>query len=149
MTLIDTYTHFEVHVDLPVECLDDLCPKIFPVVRKAIFKGLSKATLNLGYYNSSPSPALLCPCGVGEAHVATANPEIGYWTCTLNKRKCGKLTPRQLLWVDNTPTVTADSDHKHLTESDLPGLLSKLDGHAHRWRAVSYTHLTLPTNREV
>ena len=65
VTLIDTYTHFEVHVDLPVECLDNLCPKIFPVVRKAIFKGLSKATLNLSYSNSSPSPALLCPCGVG------------------------------------------------------------------------------------
>ena len=32
--------------------------------------------------------------------------------------------------------MTADSDHKHLTESDLPGLLSKLDGHAHRWRDI-------------
>ena len=103
VTLIDTYTHFEVHVDLPVECLDDLCPKIYPVVRKAIFKGLSKVTLNLGYYYSSPSPALLCPCGVGEAHVATASPEIGYWTCSLNMRKCGKLTPRQLLWIDSAP----------------------------------------------
>ena len=61
VTLIDTYTHFEVHGDVPEE---------FPLLRKAIEKGLRKAALNLGYFNSSPNPALLCPCGRGEAHVA-------------------------------------------------------------------------------
>ena len=48
VTLIDTYTHFEVHVDVSVECADDLCLCIFPDVRNAIFKGCLLYT--------SPSP---------------------------------------------------------------------------------------------
>ena len=82
VTLIDTYTHFEVHVDVPVKFSSDLCKKSFPTIRKTIFKGLTKATFNLHYDNSSPSSALVCPCGRGDSHVATANVELGYWTCT-------------------------------------------------------------------
>ena len=79
VTLIDTHTHFEVHVNVPIKFSVDLCPKIIPMVCKTIFKGLSKATLNLHYDNSSPSAALVCPCGRGDSHVATANTELGYW----------------------------------------------------------------------
>ena len=42
------------------------------------------------------------------------------------------MTPRQLLWVDNAPVETTDSDHKHLTESDLPDL----SVHACKWRDI-------------
>ena len=106
-----------------------------------------KVTLNLGYYNSSPSPALLCPCGVGEAHVATASLNIGYWICTLNTKTCGKLSPHQLLWVDklNTPTVTVGDDHKCLTKSELPNLIYKLDVHAHKWKDIGL-HLGFQEN---
>ena len=69
VTLIDTYTHFEIHVHVPDKCADNVCPKVFPIVREAIFKGVYKAALNLGYYNSSPSPALLCPCAVSYTHL--------------------------------------------------------------------------------
>ena len=79
ITLIDTYLHFEVHVDISSKRIDDLCPKILPKVRSAIFKGVRRATLNIGYENSAPTAALVCPCGVGEAHVAVADIELG-WT---------------------------------------------------------------------
>ena len=144
VTLIDTYTHFEVHVDIEEEWIDDLYPKIIPAVRESIFKGLHKATLNLRYYNSSPKPALVCPCGEGEAHIAMGNVVLGFWTCALSrpKRKCGKLTSHQLLWLNN---ALNDKGSKQLTESDMPNLLSKLDNHASKWRDVGM-HLGFQQN---
>ena len=140
VTLIDTYTHFEVHVNIPDECASNLCPKIFPIVRKAIFRGVHNATLNLGYYNSSPSPALLCPCDRGGAHIATANREIGYWTCTLNRMKIGELTPLQLLWVDDQSARISNTEDKCLTDCHLSALVSALNRHASKWREIA-THL--------
>ena len=126
VTLIDTYTHFEVHADIPDE---------FAVVRKAIEKGLHKAALNLGYFDSSPSSALLCPCGRGEAHVAEIV-KFTFWKCSLKNeaKKFDKLTPDQRLWLV-TATPVADEKHK-LSESHLPELLSKLNDHACSWRDI-------------
>ena len=134
VTLIDTYTHFEAHMDIPLEDAEDLCPEEFPVVRKAIDKGLHKAALNLGYFNSSPSPALLCPCGRGEAHVAEIIKST-YWKCSLKNeaRKIGKLTPLQRLWLVATPVATEKCKR---SESHLPELLRKLNDHACRWRDI-------------
>ena len=132
VTLIDAYSHFEVHVSISQERIDSLCPKVIPKILKAVFQGVKRATLNLGYSNSTPTPALVCPCGVGEAHVATADVEFG-WTCSVNKMVSGDLTPHQLLWVD-APTCSVQ---KRLTESHLPELLDKLRKHAHKWRDIA------------
>ena len=87
------------------------------------------------YYNSIPSSALLCPCEEREAHVATVNQEIGYWTCTVNREECGKLTPLQLLWLDNTSSE--GTDIQRLTESPhLALLMTKLSDHASKWREI-------------
>ena len=136
VTLIDTYTHFEVHVYVPEEDADDLCPEEFPVIRKAIDKGLHKAALNLGYFKSSPSPALLCPCGRGEAHVAEIV-KSDHWECSLKNeaRKIGKLTPLQCLWVDKL-SATSTTKCELLTESHLSKLLDKLSVHASKWRKI-------------
>ena len=134
ITLIDTYLHFEVHVDISSKRVDDLCPKILPKVRSAIFKGVRRATLNIGYENSAPTAALVCPCGVGEAHVAEADIELG-WTCTLDDDESGELTPHQRLWIES-PSTAVSTNHKCFSESDLPMLLSKLDNHATKWRDI-------------
>ena len=134
ITLIDTYSHFEVHVNISSKRVDDLCPRILPKVRSAIFKGVRKATLNIGYENSAPTAALVCPCGVGEAHVAEADLELG-WTCTLDDDESGELTPRQRLLIE-TPSTAASTSHKCLSESDLPMLLLKLNNHATKWRDI-------------
>ena len=125
VTLIDTYTHFEAHADIPEE---------FPVIRKAIDKGLHKAALNLGYFNSSPSPALLCPCGRGKAHVAEIVKST-YWKCCLKNeaKKYAKLMPLQRLWLVATPVAT---EKPKLSESHLSELLTKLNDHACRWRDI-------------
>ena len=101
--LIDTYTHFEVHINIPPKDAEDLCPEEFPVIRKAIDKGLHKAALNLGYFNSSPSSALLCPFGRGEAHVAEITSNLTHWKCSFKNeaRKIGKSTTFQRLSAAN------------------------------------------------
>ena len=135
ITLIDTYTHFELHIDIDEEFVDDLYPKIIPQIRQSIFKGLHKASINLHYYNSTPKPALVCRCGEGDAHIATGNLELKFWTCALSrpKRKCGKLTSHQLLWLDS---ISIDVT-KRLTESDMAALYGRLNHHAHQWRDIA------------
>ena len=135
ITLIDTYTHFEVHIDVEEAWVDDLYPKLIPKVRESIFKGLHKAAINLHYYSSSPWAALVCPCGEECAHIATGNVELGFWTCAQSrpKRKCGKLSPHQILWLNPT---SSDNGIKELSESDLPHLLGRLDEHASKWRDI-------------
>ena len=94
VTLIDTFFHFEVHVDTAEEVSDKLCS----FVSQAIFTGLKKATVILGYNNSIPSKAVLCPCGGKDPHVATLG--SGLWVCSKDSKVYGKLTPRQSLWCD-------------------------------------------------
>ena len=129
VTLIDTYTHFEVHGDIPKE---------FPLLRKAIEKGLRKAALNLSYSDSSPSPALLCPCGRGEAHAAEIVKST-HWKCSLKSvaKKFDELSSDQQLWLAYTPST----DEKcQLSERHLSKLLCTLNPHASKWREIG-THL--------
>ena len=136
VTLIDMYTHFELHVDIEEEWVNNLYPKLIPKVCESIFNGLHKASINLRYYDSNPKLALVCPCGKGDAHIATGNVELGFWTCSLSrpKKRCGMLSSHQVLWLDIS---SKNSDTKHLTEPDMTALLNKLDRHAHQWRDIT------------
>jgi hypothetical protein len=151
VTLIDTYTHFEIHVNVPIK----FCPKIIPMVCQTIFKGLGKVAFNLNYDDSCPSPALVCPCGRGDAHVATGNTKLGCWTCTQNATLGEELTPLQLLWLEQVTSDTSEAATDPteaatvafacdrdtlLTERDLPDLLTQLNNHATKWREIG-THL--------
>ena len=96
VTLIDTFTQFEVHV----HTAEKVRSKMSSFVSQAIFAGLRKATLVLGYNNSIPSKALLCPCDRdgSDPHVATLGD--GIWTCCRNPNAFGDLTLRQLPWCE-------------------------------------------------
>ena len=134
VTLIDTPSHFEVHIKLSSKAPDKLYSRVCQGVYQAIFKGLHKATLNLGYSSSSPSPALLCPCGVGEAHIATVDSDLQLWICSVDVMMCGGLTQQQQVWFTcHTYTATDDS---RLTESHLPQLDLQLKYHASQWRDI-------------
>ena len=96
VTLIDTFKHFEVHVHTSRTSRLKLCS----LVSKAIFAGVKKATVVLGYNNSIPSKALLCPCGNGDPHVATFGDEE--WICSRDFDVFGELTSRQLPWCPSS-----------------------------------------------
>ena len=94
VTLIDTLLHFEVHLDLKSQ---QAASKCCPVVKQVISAGLRKANIVLGYTNSTPSFALLCPCEEGDPHPATIGD--GCWICSLDEGVGDELTPNQLLWL--------------------------------------------------
>ena len=94
VTVIDTLVRFEVHVSVSsVQTASKLCPAI----KDAISTGLRKANLVLGYTNSTPSFALLCPCGKGDAHPATIGD--GSWICSLDVGVGEDFAPNQLFWA--------------------------------------------------
>ena len=94
VTLIDTLLQFEVHFDVAsAQSASKLCPAI----KHAIATGLRKANIALGYTNSTPSFALLCPCGEGDSHPASFGD--GMWKCSLNCRVGKELSSNQLFWT--------------------------------------------------
>jgi GTPase SAR1 family protein len=93
--LIDTFTHFEVHVRSSADGYGDICP----LVCQAIFTGLTKSTHTLGYNNCTPSPAILCPCGDGSTHVATMGRSS--WICKKDERRFGDLSASHLVWKED------------------------------------------------
>ena len=95
VTLIDTFTHFEVHVTTASKVCSELCH----LVRQAILTGVKTATHTLGYQDCTPSLAVVCPCEVGTAHVATVG--RGLWTCKQDKEKYGDLPTNCLVWEES------------------------------------------------
>ena len=96
VTLIDTFKHFEIHVSISSK-------KLCSLVHQAVLCGIKKAVITLGYNNSTPSPALLCPCGVEDPHIATFGEE--QWICSFDTDKFGPLTSNHLMWQDLTDST--------------------------------------------
>ena len=94
VTFIDTLLQFEVHVKVSKSAACKVCPTI----KRAITAGLQKANIALGYANSTPSFAFLCPCGAGEPHPATIGD--GFWICSLDEGEGDEFSPNQQLWLD-------------------------------------------------
>ena len=105
VTLIDTFTHFEVHVNTASK----VCSKVCSLVRQAIVTGLKTAMSTLGYNNCSPSLGMVCPCGVGVAHVATMG--YGLWTCKTDTSRWGDLKPDHLVWEEMAPKLEGMCAH--------------------------------------
>ena len=105
ITLIDDFTHFEVHADILCNTSDKVLSTVCQTIKRKIFKGIQEASQ--GMDDVSPIPTLLCPCGKGESqrHIANTNLNLGLWICTLDKRVCGELTPKQMLWVQQDEGV--------------------------------------------
>ena len=99
VTLIDTLLQFEVHFDV---ASFTAASKLCPTIKGAITTGLRKANLTLGYTNSTPSFALLCPCGEGDPHSAAIGDEL--WICTLNSRVGKEFATNQLVWTTEDST---------------------------------------------
>ena len=107
ITLIDTLLHFEVHFHLNSQ---EAASKFCPVIKQAVSAGLRKANIILGYTNSTPSFALLCPCEEGDPHPATIGE--GSWICSLDEDIGDELTPNQLLWLKEETTSKASEGTK-------------------------------------
>ena len=99
IVLIDTLLQFEVHVKIASK---QAASKVCPAIKRAIIDGLRKANIVLGYTNSTPSFAFLCPCGAGEPHPATIGDE--FWVCTADADIGEEFSPSQKIWLECTAT---------------------------------------------
>ena len=125
VTLINTFTHFEVHVKTSPKVVSKLCSQ----VRQAIFTGLKQATHALGYNSSTPLPAILCPCSVGDTHIATI--ADGVWTCTEVCENFGDLGIQHHIWEECSST-----------SAEIKGILCM---HVQAWLNIYYFSTANPT----
>jgi len=102
ITLIDTFSFFEVHV----ACSDNICPQLYFVVRKALLAGVREAASTLGYNDSYPNLAFLCSCPRGDLHLAVA--EGSYWICTMDpeRQTCYTLGNKHKMWLTTSEPLT-------------------------------------------
>ena len=98
ITLVDSFTYFEVHVKAP----DTKYPKICPMIRRVIFSGVKVAAETLRYNNSTPVPAFFCKCS-SPPHAAThtIDDEDHYLMCT-KSTSYEPLTKQHAVWLDIT-----------------------------------------------
>ena len=95
VTLVDSFSFFEVHVT----GRGKFCFQLSFFVRSALFTGLRKAADNLGYNNSQPRLAFVCPCKSEGLHPATVGAEGAYWICTRNPEMYGDVDEKQHMWL--------------------------------------------------
>ena len=94
VSLIDRFTHFEIHVDtVPAKFA-----QLWKVAHDAVFAGLKKAGTTLGYADNTPIPAILCPAHTGTPHPATVDSDH-VWICTKITQKFGVLPKGSIPWL--------------------------------------------------
>ena len=95
LTLIDAFSHFEVHVNTQRDICVHLCPSIW----KTLTKGIHKAAETLKY-QLVPKQAFLCKHNNTRPHLALpAEEPLNYWTCELNSDESGPLKEEHKVWL--------------------------------------------------
>ena len=120
VTLIDSFTHFEVYVKSSIFC--KICTEVCPSIRNSIFNGIDAASNTLRYNNAKPSPAFVCHHSDSDngqtssntttlpPHAATITNDHKYWLCTMAADVSGELTEMEKVWLQ--PEVAlAGNDH--------------------------------------
>ena len=97
LTLIDAFSHFEVHVNTPHNTSVLLCPSIW----QTLVKGIQKAAETLKY-ELVPKLAFLCKHDNTRPHLALlAEEPLKNWTCELNSDISGPLEEQHNVWLPN------------------------------------------------
>ena len=101
ITLVDSFKYFQLHV----ETVSIKSPKVCPMIRESIFRGLKAAAESLKYNNSTPVLAFFCKCSSSlHAATPTIDDEDRYLTCTKSK-KPRPLTKQHTVWLSDTTDI--------------------------------------------
>ena len=115
ITLIDSNTYIEVHVDVTAPVPRSEYAGHFPIIRQAILNGIRAACSRLNYKTTKPELAFLCPHTSPsppspsspssadqpqevKRHTATITKDKKYWCCDLQPRLSGLLDERHSIW---------------------------------------------------
>ena len=94
LTLIDAFSHFEVHVNARRDICVHLCPSIW----QALIEGIQKAAETLKY-QLVPKQAFLCKHDNAQPHLALpAEEPLNDWTCERNPDISGPLKEEHKMW---------------------------------------------------
>ena len=109
ITLIDSNTYIEVHVDTTASVPRSEYAGHFPIIRQAILNGIRSACSTLNYKTTKPELAFLCPhtspspsppssTDKPREHTATLTKAKQYWCCDLQPQISGPLDERHSIW---------------------------------------------------
>ena len=104
VTVIDSNTYIEVHVDITVEASASKYASATTIVRQAILNGIHAACVTLSYKETVPELTFLCPHtdhpeGTKQ-HTATLGPDREFWRCDLTPRLSGLLQTHHMIWFE-------------------------------------------------
>ena len=102
ITVIDSNTYIEVHIDITVQGSTSEYASTTTLVRQAILNGIRAACVALGYKETVPQLTFLCPHtdhpeGTKQ-HTATLTDNQQYWCCDVTPRLAGSLKQQHLIW---------------------------------------------------
>ena len=98
ISLIDHFTHFELHV----RTLPEKAAELWKLAHDAVFAGLKKAGKTIGYTNNTPVPAIVCPAHhphPAKPHSATVDKDIKVWTCSKDPEEYGYVAKDTIPWT--------------------------------------------------
>ena len=93
VSLIDDFTHFEIHIDTPPTKV----ARMWQLIHDTMFAGMKEARKTLGYTNNTPVSTIICPAHPTTPHPATADDD-GTWTCSETPQECGVVSTDTIPW---------------------------------------------------
>ena len=94
LTLIDAFSHFEVHINTRRDMCVHLCPSIW----QSLAEGIQKAAKILKY-QLVPKQAFLCKHKNTRPHLALPADAFDYWKCQLHPDISGPLKEEHKVWL--------------------------------------------------
>ena len=106
VSLIDHFTHFEIHVHTHPK----KAAQLWKLAHDAVFAGLKKAGKTLGYTDSTPVPAIVCPAHPATPHPATVDVDC-VWKCSKMSHEFGDVIEGTIPWftICNTHCECTDT----------------------------------------
>ena len=108
VTLIDSFSYFEVHV----EAESDVCQKMCPMILSQVLTGIDASCRTLRYNNDRPHLAFFCPCASAttsspsaagdpsQHHAAELFKEEGSLRCTIDHTVTRKVDSSHCVWLE-------------------------------------------------
>ena len=114
VTLIDSFSYFEMHV----EASADICQKICPMILSQVLSGIHASCRTLRYSNDRPHLAFFCPCAFAppsspttacdppQRHAAELFNEEGSLRCTIDQSVTYRINSNHSVWLERSSKCT-------------------------------------------
>ena len=101
ITVIDSDSFIEVHANISKRATDAECAQLLPILKGAVFGGITAACIALRYQHTDPELGFFCPDHEAKdhsLHSASIRPNRLYWCCDVDTTVSDRLEKRHHLW---------------------------------------------------